>query len=185
MKLKYYLRGAGIGIIIATIIMTVSSVVHNNNLSNETIIKEAMKLGMVMPEQSETEGGLWGKNEEETEIQDSTETESAETTENSEQVISSEEPIQEEVVQEETPSVQPPTTKVPVGTLVEITVKDGDAARQVAETLYANGLIPDAEEFRLYLGAMGYASHIYTGTFQIPMGASYEEICNIIIKKQF
>lgn len=50
MKLKYYLRGIGLGIIFATIVMTVSAKVHNNGLSNEQIIKEATKLGMVMPE---------------------------------------------------------------------------------------------------------------------------------------
>ena len=38
MKLKYYLRGAGIGIIIATMIMTFSSWVHKNNITNEYII---------------------------------------------------------------------------------------------------------------------------------------------------
>lgn len=54
MRFKYYLKGLGIGIIFATLIMTVSSVIHNNNLSDEEIIKRAEKLGMVMLE-SETE----------------------------------------------------------------------------------------------------------------------------------
>ncbi len=54
MKLKYYLRGIGLGIIFATIIMTVSIKVHNNYLSEEKIIEEALKLGMIMPE-AETE----------------------------------------------------------------------------------------------------------------------------------
>ena len=48
MKLKYYLRGAGIGIIFATLVLTVSSIAHVNNPSKETIIKEAKKLGMIM-----------------------------------------------------------------------------------------------------------------------------------------
>ena len=55
MKLKYYLRGVGIGIIFATLVMTVSSFVHKNNISDEYIIKEARKLGMVMKEELKDE----------------------------------------------------------------------------------------------------------------------------------
>ena len=60
MKLKYYLRGIGIGVLVATFIMTVSSVVHNNNLSDDFIIKEAQKLGMIMPESEDDKDSLWG-----------------------------------------------------------------------------------------------------------------------------
>ena len=42
MKLKYYLRGAGIGIIFATLVMIVSCFMHNYNLSDEYIIKEGI-----------------------------------------------------------------------------------------------------------------------------------------------
>ena len=59
MKLKYYLRGIGIGVIVATLIMTISSVRHNNNLSEDVIIKEALKLGMVMPESTEEKDSLF------------------------------------------------------------------------------------------------------------------------------
>ena len=48
MRFKYYLKGLGMGIIITTIIMTVSCVIHNNNLSDQEIIEKAMELGMVM-----------------------------------------------------------------------------------------------------------------------------------------
>ena len=65
MKLKYYLRGIGIGVIVATLVMTVSSGIHNNNLSDETIIKEAQKLGMIMPENTESKDSLWGNATEE------------------------------------------------------------------------------------------------------------------------
>ena len=38
------------GIIITTIIMTVSCVMHNNNLTDQEIIEKAMERGMIMPE---------------------------------------------------------------------------------------------------------------------------------------
>ncbi|MBO5096822.1 MAG: endolytic transglycosylase MltG [Agathobacter sp.] len=66
MRFKYYLKGLGMGIIITTIIMTVSCVMHNNNLSDEEIIKKAIKLGMVMPDsENESASGLFGNNDKE------------------------------------------------------------------------------------------------------------------------
>ncbi|MBE5887300.1 MAG: endolytic transglycosylase MltG [Lachnospiraceae bacterium] len=66
MRFKYYLKGLGMGIIITTIIMTVSCVMHNNNLSDEEIIKKAIELGMVMPDsENESTSGLFGNNDKE------------------------------------------------------------------------------------------------------------------------
>jgi hypothetical protein len=48
MKLKYYLRGLGIGIILTTLILTISRV--NHKMSDQEIINKAMELGMVMKE---------------------------------------------------------------------------------------------------------------------------------------
>lgn len=54
MKLKYYLRGAGLGIIFATIVMLFAGNVKEDALSDSQIIEKAEKLGMIMPE-SESE----------------------------------------------------------------------------------------------------------------------------------
>ena len=48
MKLKYYLRGLGIGIILTTLIITISG--NRNKLSDSEIITRAMELGMVLKE---------------------------------------------------------------------------------------------------------------------------------------
>jgi hypothetical protein len=48
MRLKYYLRGLGIGIILTTLILTISRV--NHKMSDQEIINKAMELGMVMKE---------------------------------------------------------------------------------------------------------------------------------------
>lgn len=177
MKLKYYLRGLGMGVIFATLIMTVSSVIHNNNLSEETIIKEARKLGMVMPEE-ESENGLWATSENETE-----DSEIPEEVVNGTEVEESETVVESETVDESETEKEPETAGEKNITLVKVQVYPGATARQVAQTLYDNGLIDDAENFRIYLGQTGYAKHICIGEFLIPMGASYEEICDILISK--
>lgn len=51
MKFKYYLRGAGIGIIVTTIILSAASL-FQDNMSDAEIIQRAMDLGMVMEEGS-------------------------------------------------------------------------------------------------------------------------------------
>ena len=51
MRIKYYLRGAGIGVIAATLILSIAFLFHDN-ISDEEVIRRAMKLGMVMQENS-------------------------------------------------------------------------------------------------------------------------------------
>ncbi len=53
MKLKYYLRGLGIGILVTTIIMTIASPKKEASLSDEEIIARAAQLGMVMKEDAD------------------------------------------------------------------------------------------------------------------------------------
>ncbi len=178
MKLKYYLRGIGIGVIVATLIMTVSSVIHNNNLSDETIIKEAQKLGMIMPENTEDKDSLWGNDSEETEIQTENEVDSEPQTD------AEDDPVETESISNTEDAQVPEDTQISVDeSMAVVTITDTDAARHVSEKLQAAGLIEDSVDFRNYLANNGYATDIISGTFQIPKGSTYQEICDIIIKK--
>lgn len=49
MRFKYYLRGAGIGVMVATLVLSIAFLFHDN-ISDEEVIRRAMKLGMVMQE---------------------------------------------------------------------------------------------------------------------------------------
>lgn len=51
MKLKYYLRGLGIGIIVTTIILMICFSRQKSSVSDEEIMKRAAELGMIMPEE--------------------------------------------------------------------------------------------------------------------------------------
>uniref|UniRef100_N2BBG4 YceG-like family protein n=1 Tax=Eubacterium plexicaudatum ASF492 TaxID=1235802 RepID=N2BBG4_9FIRM len=55
MRFKYYLRGAGIGVMVATLVLSIAFLFHDN-ISDEEVIRRAMKLGMVM--QDNTPGTL-------------------------------------------------------------------------------------------------------------------------------
>jgi hypothetical protein len=62
-KLKYYLRGLGLGIIITTLILTVSVRVRGGIMTDDKVIERAAELGMVIPEES-------GENSQDTESND-------------------------------------------------------------------------------------------------------------------
>lgn len=50
MKLKYYLRGAGFGVIAATVVLSIAFLLHSKNMSDAEVIRRAMELGMIMEE---------------------------------------------------------------------------------------------------------------------------------------
>lgn len=198
MKLKYYLRGLGMGIIFATLILSISSVIHNNNLSEEIIIKEAKKLGMIMPGETEgNKGGLWSNNDttESVESENQSETEIDTTAEDdsmaeTDSVVETESMPESESVIENTSSINDTenntsevTTEEADTTYIVIPVYPGDRARQVAERLYENNLVDSSESFRKYLGESGVAKLLQTGEFKIPVGASYDQIVEILRKR--
>ena len=218
MKLKYYLRGVGIGIIFATLVMTVSSLVHKYNITDEYIIKEARKLGMVMKNELEDKDDLFGQDEtEDTQGSESesvvpSESESESQTPPSEsesQTPPSESESQTPPPSESESQTPPPSesesqtppsesesqtpppseseSQTPPASeekqYVYVTIVRGDYARQVAEKVKAAGLIKDAEDFRKYIGRKGYGQLFHAGTYKIPVGADYEEICQILISR--
>lgn len=205
MKLKYYLRGLGMGILFATIIMAISSALHKNDISDEEIIKRAQKLGMIMTESTDKEGGLWGDTEDsQTEdVTENTQEESTQQKPSSEQQVpqntqlQSEKPSESEQASEKESEKKPEKdsqkesekdsekkkpTKNEKKDYVQIKISDSDAARHVSEKLEFGGLVKSASDFLSYLRKHGYSTRILSGTFNIPVGASYEEICEIIIR---
>ena len=49
MKLKYYLKGIGVGIIFATFVLAISFAFNGDKMSEQEIVEAAMELGMVWP----------------------------------------------------------------------------------------------------------------------------------------
>ena len=199
MKLKYYLRGVGIGIVFATLVMTVSGLEHKYNISEEYIIKEARKLGMVMKDELDGNNGLFGNGgsqeiEESQATEESTATEengsaNSEIPEDSQDISSEVQPSESESesqvpVESETPVESESQVESETPVYVTIVVEGGDSARQVADKAKEVGLIEDAEVLRDYLRDHGYSHDILVGSFQIPLGADLEEICRILTTRE-
>ncbi len=181
MKLKYYLRGLGIGMVVSTLILVISYNTQNK-ISDEEVIMRAKKLGMVMS----TEDDLFGE--------ETTSAEEPTTKEPSTEEPTTEEPSTEEPTTEE-PSTEEPTTEEPAteeptteagGTVVEFTftIESGMYSEAVTKMLVQGGIIKNETEFNLFLETTGYEEKIQTGVYTVNSGMTYEEIAKIISKNK-
>ncbi|MEE1516611.1 MAG: hypothetical protein UF228_03315 [Lachnospiraceae bacterium] len=198
MRLKYYLRGLGTGILFATIILMIS---YSYKMSDKQIKEKALKLGMVYPEKttvteeikttdSESENTTTGEENSQTETtKEETTTSKVEetTTSKVEETTTKEETTKEQTTQESTtkePQTEETTTKnnADVKTYV-LTVTSRTSSKQVAMALESAGIISNYKEFDDYLCDNGYASNIQNGKFTITSDMSYKQIAETITSK--
>lgn len=191
MKLKYYLRGLGIGILVTTVILSLAGV-GRKNMTDEEVVKRAKELGMVestllsdLPDQTKTDEVR--PTEPETSLQPETSEpeESASTPETPE--APEETPVAPEetaVAPEETPvSPEDGNPDTPAGETVTLVIGRGESSTTVSKNLKKAGIVEDAAAFDRFLCNNGYDKKIITGTYEIPYGASEEEIAKIITRK--
>ena len=192
MRLKYYIRGIGIGIIFATLLLAISFYfgkvnLSKNEMTDEEIITRAKELGMVMPDEEE----------ENTEAEaDSNKTEEAEPLEESETADTSEAEDEESTEPEVTGEVaevlesdeakaieQTEETDETTVTYVPFTVRGGESSDTVAYHLYREGLVDSSESFNEYMNSINVDERIQAGTFYIKQGSSYDDIVALLVNK--
>lgn len=193
MKLRYYLRGLGIGIIVTALTMGIASG-GGRPLTDAEIRAAAYELGMVdsgslkltdiQPTPAPAESGETGSDGEDI-------GESGETQENSVAdggTAAGEETPEPTPTPEETPEPISESTPEPEqssseesGT-VTVTIKSGSGSRTVCNQLKEAGLIEDAGAFDQYLMDNGYSRRICVGTYEIELGADWEKIAKTISK---
>mgnify|MGYP006912264777 FL=1 len=205
MKLKYYLRGLGIGIIVTTIVLTISNATGGKSMSDEDVIKRAEALGMVMEEdasgsrlkdqmqdtQEETAATEADTQEDTTAAEADTQDvgQTADDTQTTDDAQATDESTDGQITdgqeadaqtQEETPA----ENQEAGAQSYMLVVNAGVVCRQICDELQDNGVIDNSEELRKYLGDNGYAKQISPGNYEIPYGASFEEIAQILITRQ-
>ncbi len=209
MKLKYYLRGLGIGMIVTALILGISFSSRQEQASqpmtDDQIRERAAELGMVDSSeltlaalQNSAKQQAESTPEETTEIQEQKEI-TGEATEETETTAEPQE-TQTETAEPETtaspePAAEPETTtaqevtSAPETTAAEqtqtagITINRGADSGSVSRQLYEAGLVENAKAFDNYLCNNGYSRSINPGTYEIAPGTSEEEIAKIITGK--
>ena len=203
MKLKYYLRGLGIGILVTTVVLSLAGV-GRKNMTDEEVVKRAKELGMVestllsdLPDQTKTdevrptepEISLQPETSEPEESASTPETPEApeETTTTPETPAAPEETTTTQetpTAPEETPvSPEDGNPDTPARETVTLVIGRGESSTTVSKNLKKAGIVEDAAAFDRFLCNNGYDKKIITGTYEIPYGASEEEIAKIITRK--
>lgn len=201
MKLKYYLRGIGIGMIVTTIILMIAFAVHKEQpLTDDEIRARALELGMVMAEDIPAGDKLSDSNKEidQTDGEQSTlvdasdkETSAPEEdvagaakdkkTEGTKEASDKGKDDQKTTTSDKTDQDEPETEVIEQ---VEITIVGGEYSDAVCKKLKKAGVIDDVEAFNKYLSKKGYDNLIQPGTYVIPLGADYATVAKLITDKE-
>ena len=191
MKLKYYLRGLGIGMAVTALILGISFSGRQGQeaqtLTDEQIRERASELGMV--DSSElTLAALQNSAQPQTTMEPEV-TEESETMTEPEATAEPEMTTKPETTAEPEMTTKPEATKepelitAPEQSQTTITIKKGSDSGSVSRVLYEAGLVENAKAFDNYLCNNGYSRSINPGIYEIAPGTSEEEIAKIITGK--
>lgn len=177
MKLKYYMRGLGVGIIVTALLMGVALSGRKETMTDEEIRERALEMGMVEEENGVLADDL-GKEETETpELTAQTVSENEAEQENDSEAEGA--PEQEIVPEAEGDPEGADETETDS---VIITVYSGDGSRSVANRLQEAGVIDDAAAFDVFLCGNGYDKRIAAGEHEIPANATPQEIAEALTR---
>lgn len=195
MKLKFYLRGLGIGILVTAVIMGIVSS-RSRQMTDEEIKARARELGMVESTTlSAMASGEPQGNQAPSQAPEDTPAASVSPSaspEESPSVSPSASPKESPSVSpsappvESTPAASPSPDgeqEVPAGEFITITIRSGQSSVAVSKMLEEAGLVESASAYDKYLCSNGYDKRLKTGAHEIPVGATEEEIAVIITSK--
>ena len=199
MRMRYYLRGLGIGIVVTALLMGFTKGGQKETLTDAEIVERAKSLGMV--ESSVLSADLGDKedisendiseadqqeimSETEPEIADNTKQTEPEAADNMEQTEPETTDNTEQTNPEkETEADNPEEEETVTEKRYVVTIYSGDGSRTVANRLEEMGVIEDAAEFDRYLCQNGYDKRLTTGNHEINAGADEKETAEALVKR--
>lgn len=191
MKLKYYLRGLGIGILITTIIFIIGIHVNQDKMfSDEEVIRRAKALGMVMDEtDGKTINELDKDKKQDSETKDQKDSQKEDSKESKNDNKDNQEQTKDEQAKADAESEKAQdgdaaTAQNQTVEQVEISILPGEYSDTISQKLLDAGIIDDKAAFSKYINDTNVDNLIQPGTFTVPKGASYEEVAKILTTKQ-
>lgn len=175
MKLKYFLRGLGFGILVTVAVFLISQKLEGDQsyISDQEIMERAAILGMVKEEdrkEMSPEPASSPNPEEPIPTEKSSKEPKPESTKDTTE-NKTPEPVKDK-------PEEPEETQEPE--YISITIEKGMWSEAVSEKLKEVGLIESVEEFNRYLTDNDYSNYIFAGTYQIEKDAAYEDIAKKI-----
>lgn len=175
MKFKYYLRGCGLGILVASIVLMVSFHSQNKTMDDTAVMERASELGMIMPE-TESASMEAGSQLTESGTQADSGTQSTDTD-------SSANVNQKQNTKDSQNKTDDSSQKVEKDEEITVEIKKGEVCRQLAEELEQIGMVEDAETFRKYMQQLGYDDRIKVGTYTLKRGMTAKEIAETFVEE--
>lgn len=202
MKLKYYLRGIGIGVVVTTLIFMVSIALHKNEVSSKA--PEDNKQSSTVADMLETEKETEKESTEQEKKSQADKPEQKSTEVKKEEAKGSETKLPEQKSSDTKPENAKTDTsknddKDTADTAdtdktssdassadkgkVRFEIGGGEYSDVICRKLQQADLIDSAEEFNKFLISNDYDNLILPGVYAIPKGASYEEIAKLLTTK--
>lgn len=211
-RLKYYLRALGVGIVVTALLMGYSQR-GQAQMTDEEILARAAELGMTelatatpKPDESLLSAANQAARPTPSPGAQPTASPAADSAEQptaspaaqptaAPKVDSTASPVADSAVQPAATSTAAPKadstaspvtvpTVAPDGEVVTLVINRGESSVTVSKSLQALGLVEDYREYDRFLCDNGYDHSISTGTYEIPLGVTDEEIARIITKKR-
>ena len=198
MKFKYYLRGCGLGILVASIVLMVSFHSQNKTMDDTAVMERASELGMIMPEteivSTEADSQLPESGTQSTDTDFSSNKNQKQNTKDSQNKTAGssqkDEKDTEMASDDKTGSGNNKDTeskkkedKKEESEEITVEIKKGEVCRQLAEELEQIGLVEDAETFRKYMQQLGYDDRIKVGTYTLKRGMTEKEIADTFVEE--
>lgn len=198
MKFKYYLRGCGLGILVASIVLMVSFHSQNKTMDDTAVMERASELGMIMPEteivSTEADSQLAESGTQSTDTDFSSNKNQKQNTKDSQNKTDGSSQKDEKDTQmasdDKTGSGNNKDTeskkkedKKEESEEITVEIKKGEVCRQLAEELEQIGLVEDAETFRKYMQQLGYDDRIKVGTYTLKRGMTEKEIADTFVEE--
>ena len=184
MNVKSYLKGIGVGMIVASLILIIAG--NMNKMSDEDVIARAKELGYVQStsvSQPEVVDNT-SSNTEQKKIEDSDKVES---TENNDANTDNATDSANADITTETANTTNDTTvsddsdktadnNATSSETVKVEIKSGMSSESAALAVKNAGLVESDTEFNKYLCSEGYDKRLRVGSFEIPKDADFETI---------
>ena len=198
MKFKYYLRGCGLGILVASIVLMVSFHSQNKTMDDTAVVERASELGMIMPEteivSTEADSQRPESGTQSTDTDFSSNKNQKQNTKDSQNKTDGSSQKEEKDTQmtsdDKTGSGNNKDTeskkkedKKEESEEITVEIKKGEVCRQLAEELEQIGLVEDAETFRKYMQQLGYDDRIKVGTYTLKRGMTEKEIADTFVEE--
>jgi hypothetical protein len=181
MKLKYYLRGIGIGVVVTAILFMISSGSENDKITDTQILQRAQELGMVTQEDYDSVNK--DLSDSKTSIDDlKSKLENADEASEEQSDTDNNKEAATETAATDTDSNNTTVQETEIAgstsefTTVTFNITPGMGSESVANLLQDKGIIADAKDFNNYIVDSGDSNNLQVGEYEVKTGESYDTI---------